>query len=198
MPPPLMKLILARQGDMQDGETLLVNKRGGMVHRHATRFIKAAGVAPWAGLWQTLRATAEKSWAMDHPQFAVSRWIGHGMAMSEKHYLGGDIPQELIDKVTGRTPKEAAQKAAQQHSADERKASEEAGAKALTPHYDAQERSTCDIRTGGGGNRTRVPEHFRKGLYVHSRSICVSTRATPVDRLHAGPTRLFSRRVAAE
>jgi hypothetical protein len=54
------------------------------------------------------------------------------------------------------------------------------------------------FRTGGGGNRTRVPEHFRKGLYVHSRSICVSTHATPVDRLHAGPTRLFSRRPAAE
>jgi hypothetical protein len=54
------------------------------------------------------------------------------------------------------------------------------------------------FQIGGGGNRTRVPEHFRKGLYVHSRSICVSTHATPVDRLHVGPTRLFSRRPAAE
>ena len=25
-------------------------------------------------------------------------------------------------------------------------------------------------KTGGGGNRTRVPKHFRNGLYVHSRS----------------------------
>lgn len=33
-------------------------------------------------------------------------------------------------------------------------------------HADSQ-----PIQTGGGGNRTRVPEHFGKGLYVHSRSI---------------------------
>jgi hypothetical protein len=47
-----------------------------------------------------------------HPQFAVSKWIGHSIEVSGKHYANA-VPDELLAKAaTG--AKGAAQKAAQQ------------------------------------------------------------------------------------
>ena len=36
---------------------------------------------------------------MEYPQYAVSQWIGHSMAVSEKHYL--QVPEELYTKAAG-------------------------------------------------------------------------------------------------
>ncbi len=53
-----------------------------------------------ARLWQTLRASCEKEWAMILPQYAVSKWIGHSITVSGRHYAN-DVLDELSRKATG-------------------------------------------------------------------------------------------------
>ncbi len=68
----------------------------------------------WARLWQTLRASCEKEWAMTFPQYAVSKWIGHSITVSGRHYAN-DVPDELFDKAAvtanGKAQRNAQQKA---------------------------------------------------------------------------------------
>lgn len=65
----------------------------GHVQRQAEAIILRAGVEPLAQFWQTLRASCEKEWAMISPPFAVSRWIGHSITVSGKHYVNA-VPDE--------------------------------------------------------------------------------------------------------
>ena len=65
------------------------------LHRGLEKFIKRAGLTPWDDLFQTLRRSAETDFARTHPQHAVSKWIGHSMAVSERHYL--QVTDDLID-----------------------------------------------------------------------------------------------------
>jgi len=51
----------------------------------ARRICKRAGAEPWERLWQTLRLSCEKEWAMNFPQYAVSKWIGHSITVSGRH-----------------------------------------------------------------------------------------------------------------
>ena len=68
------------------------------LHRGLETIIKRAGLAPWDDLFQTLRRSAETDFARNHPQHAVSKWIGHSMAVSERHYL--QVTDDLIDAAT--------------------------------------------------------------------------------------------------
>lgn len=45
--------------------------------------------------WQTLRRSCEIEWAQHYPQYAVSRWIGHSIIVSGRHYANA-IPDELF------------------------------------------------------------------------------------------------------
>ncbi len=65
------------------------------LHRGLEKIILRAGLVPWDDLMQTLRRSAETDFARIHPQHAVSKWIGHSMAVSERHYL--QITDDLID-----------------------------------------------------------------------------------------------------
>ena len=65
------------------------------LHRGLEKFIKRAGLTPWDDLFQTLRRSAETDFARTHPQHAVSKWIGHSMAVSERHYL--QVTDDLLD-----------------------------------------------------------------------------------------------------
>lgn len=38
---------------------------------------------------------------MRFPQYAVSKWIGHSITVSGKHYANG-VPDELFDKAVAR------------------------------------------------------------------------------------------------
>ena len=52
------------------------------------QIINATGIKIWKDIFQTLRRSCETQWASDgHPQSAVSKWIGHGLLVSERHYL---------------------------------------------------------------------------------------------------------------
>lgn len=58
--------------------------------------------------------------------------------------------------------------------------------------------SLCDdalvAQNGGGGNRTRVPEHFRIGLYVRSRSFVVIPRTADRQAVRGTSSTKFSSR----
>ncbi len=55
------------------------------------------GVEPWPKLFQNLRRSCEKEWAMEYPQYAVSKWIGHSISVSGKHSANA-VPDELFDR----------------------------------------------------------------------------------------------------
>ena len=98
--PKLMTLLQDRFAEMEEGERYLVTIRGkGSVIRKFQTIWQRAGVEPWKRLWQTLRQSCEKQWAMEGiPQFAVSLWIGHSMTVSGRHYVNS-VPDELFAKI---------------------------------------------------------------------------------------------------
>ena len=75
-------------------------------------------VEPWKRLWQTLRQSCEKQLAMSFPQYAVSRWIGHSITISGRHYAN-DVPDELFAKaadIEAETAAGSAQRNAQRNA----------------------------------------------------------------------------------
>ena len=69
-------------------------------HRRFRQILRRAGISVWPDLFQTLLRSCESHMAsMGLPQHAVSAWIGHSMAVSEKYYL--QVPAELFDRATG-------------------------------------------------------------------------------------------------
>jgi len=99
--PRLMTLLQARFDDCPEGEDRLITISGkGALIRPVRRIWARAGVEPWSRLWQTLRSSCEKEWAMTFPQYAVSKWIGHSITVSGRHYANA-VPDELLDKASG-------------------------------------------------------------------------------------------------
>jgi integrase len=122
--PKLMALLQNRFESMPEGEARLVTIGGkGALIRPVRRIWARAGVQPWERLWQTLRSSCEKEWAMEHPQYAVSLWIGHSITVSGKHYANS-VPDEIYERAARGTPANDA--ACAQRNA-QRKASETAG-----------------------------------------------------------------------
>ena len=97
--PRLMELLQDRFDACEAGQERLVSigGRGGGMTRRAKRIVAKASVEPRERLWQTLRQSCEKEWAMTFPQYAVSKWIGHSITVSGRHYAN-DVPAELFDK----------------------------------------------------------------------------------------------------
>jgi len=126
--PKLMALLRERFEAMPEGEAPLVAIGGkGAVIRRVRAIWKKGGVEPWERLWQTLRSSCEKEWAMTHPQFAVSKWIGHSITVSGKHYANA-VPDELFDRAAGlvlATSRHASENSAQRQA--QRKGAEMSG-----------------------------------------------------------------------
>jgi len=122
--PKLMALLQARFDESPEGTEQLITIRGRWNFGHVFRAACArAGVEPWLRPWQTLRQSAEKEWAMSFPQFAVSKWIGHSITVSGRHYTDG-VPDELFDKAAadGGSAQRQAQRQAPQTTENNRKA----------------------------------------------------------------------------
>ena len=99
--PRLMELLQERFDECEAGEDRLITMNGkGAMIRQVRRIWKQAGVEPWSRLWQTLRSSCEKELAMTFPQYAVSRWIGHSITISGRHYANS-VPDELFTKAAG-------------------------------------------------------------------------------------------------
>jgi len=167
--PPLMKLLQDRFDTAAEGEQRLVTMRGaGHVRRTVEAAIKRAGVKPWRKLFQACRSSCEKQWAMTYPEYAVSKWIGHSITVSGRHYAN-DVPDELFDRATmvaeRRGPNgvlEVAQNAAQQAAESPRtrpqtKDPAEAGSSHIVATTRILPQAVAGHVLGGGGNRTPVP-----------------------------------------
>jgi site-specific recombinase XerD len=112
--PRLMQLLQARYDELPDGQTHFVTIKGaGGRRRKMVAIMDKAGVRRWDDAWQTLRRSCEIEWAQLYPQYAVSRWIGHSITVSGRHYANA-IPDELFARAAGT---QAAQIAAQ-HAAE--------------------------------------------------------------------------------
>ena len=58
---------------------------------------RRAGLEKWKDAFQVLRRNRETDWAQEYPQYVVSRWMGHNIRVSDRHYL--QVPEELYEKV---------------------------------------------------------------------------------------------------
>ena len=120
----LMTLLQDAFDSAETGEERIVTLgRGGQLHRRLQAIVKTTGVEPWPRVFQTLRSSCEKEWAMDFPQYAVSKWIGHSITVSGKHYANA-VPDELLDRAAGLNETQAVQNAAQHAAASARTASQ--------------------------------------------------------------------------
>jgi integrase len=152
--PTLLTILQDTFDAAKEGQQRIVTLgRGGNVRRVVERIIKQSGVMPWPGLWQTLRQSCEKHWAMDHPQYAVSQWLGHSIAVSGKHYANA-VPDELFDRVAT-VDAQAAHNPAQQPSASGRNGSQDESGESTKPAFCGCERdiaATCEteIRVSEG------------------------------------------------
>ena len=70
-----------------------------------------------------LRSSCEKEWAMYFPQYAVSKWIGHSIMVSGKHYANA-VPDELLDRAVRLGESHPVQNAVQHPAASARTASQ--------------------------------------------------------------------------
>ncbi len=100
--PRLMEILQeAFDGAAPGEECMIVLGQGGQMGRRLMAIARNAGVEPWPDAFQTLRRSCEKEWAMQFPQFAVSKWIGHSILVSGRHYANS-VPDELFDRAAGR------------------------------------------------------------------------------------------------
>lgn len=175
--PPLMALLQNRFDECHEGEQPISNINGkGALIRKVRPIWARAGVEPWKRLWQTLRQSCEKQWAMTLPQYAVSKWIGHSMAISERHYANA-VPDELFAKAS-ELPHAAANSAQRQAQVNVAETARN-GMKTETVAASGSDRtsgtrkdlrdSARTLESGAGGNRTPVPEQSACRLYVCSR-----------------------------
>ncbi len=117
--PKLMVILQDAFDAAEPGQDRLVTIRGkGAVQRRVQAIRERAGVEPWSRLWQTLRSSCEKQWAGRFPQYAVSRWIGHSITVSGRHYVNS-VPDELFDQAAELGGPAGALQNAQQHAAEQ-------------------------------------------------------------------------------
>lgn len=70
----------------EDWETHSVWRNFAIIHRRV-------GLPQWEDAFEVMRTNCETDWAQEHPQDAVSTWIGNDMQISTRHYL--QIPEGL-------------------------------------------------------------------------------------------------------
>jgi integrase len=111
--PRLMEILRRAFEQAEEGSSRLVRITGnGYIAEQFEKAIRLSGVETWKRPFQTLRSSCEKEWAMSFPQYAVSRWIGHSLVVSGRHYANS-VPDELFDKAAGLVAVETPDKAMQ-------------------------------------------------------------------------------------
>ena len=91
--PSLLTLLQDAFDAAEEGATTIITLSRNNLHRSFLAIQARSGVVEWDDLFQSLRRSCESDLAKRHPQHAVSRWMGHSMKVSEKHYLmvGDDL-----------------------------------------------------------------------------------------------------------
>ena len=134
-----------------DGETRVITLSKYNRHRNLQKIVQRAGIEPWEDLFQALRRAAETDLAQCYPQYVVSRWVGHSIKVSEKHYL--QIPDELYETASRGAAESAAVDCGNGSQAVE-------GSEGL-PLSDA--RKSCR-NPAGGSNLSQMGEARPRGL----------------------------------
>jgi integrase len=93
------------------GEKPVVQLSTNNLHRTLISTMKRAGITKWSGLFQAMRRSCEVDFAQQHPQHVVSSWLGHSLAVSERHYLS--VPASEFDRASGCARARALQNALQ-------------------------------------------------------------------------------------
>lgn len=75
------------------------------------RYIKAAGLVPWAKPWQNMRASRATELADEYPGHVCSAWLGHSEKVADEFYRS--VTDDHFQRATAAAP-EAAQNPAQQ------------------------------------------------------------------------------------
>ena len=170
--PRLMVLLQERYDAAAEGEERLVSilSPSGQ-RRRVDRILARAMVQPWADCWQTLRRSCEIEWAQTIPQYAVSRWIGHSISVSGRHYANS-IPDELFDRASGLKggAQKGAQSGAESPRTDAHGQKSSASNDASKPLFCRSKREGAHVcatsQNGAGGNRTPVPRRSAASFYV--------------------------------
>ncbi len=149
----------------EGAEGVVPMKWTGFIPTRMLSIVKAAGVTPWPKLFQALRSSCEKEWAMTFPQYAVSKWIGHSIIVSGRHYVN-DVPAELFEKASGKVVQKAVQQQAifgeSSGQAEETAGAQEAR-KALKSREIPQLAATCLLGDEGLEPLPSLPRRDRKG-----------------------------------
>jgi integrase len=99
--PALAELLREAKARSPQGETRVLPLTASNLHRRVHEAIEAAGLEPWEDLFQALRRSAETDFASKFPAHAAAAWLGHGVAVSAKHYL--QVPDAMLDQAAGLT-----------------------------------------------------------------------------------------------
>jgi integrase len=101
--PRLMELLKAAYAARLKGEERMVTLSSNNLHRTVLQAIAAAGLERWPDLFQALRRAAETDFASKFPPHAAAAWLGHGVAVSARHYL--QVPDSMLDQAAGLMPR---------------------------------------------------------------------------------------------
>ena len=138
------------------------------LHRGLEKIILRAGLVPWDDLFQTLRSCAETDFARKYPQHEVSRWIGHSIAVSEKHYLMSD--SSVMDNASSAPPllraaESAAVSSGNSTQVQETRRNDEETVVMLARSKECEKPlKTGAFRDSKGGTRTRDPRLMKPVL----------------------------------
>ena len=138
------------------------------LHCGLEKIILRAGLIPWNDLFQTLRSCAETDFARKYPQHEVSRWIGHSIAVSEKHYLMSD--STVMDHAASAPPllraaDRAAVSSGNSTQVQETRRNDEESVVMLASSKECEKPlKTGAFRDSKGGTRTRDPRLMKPVL----------------------------------
>ncbi|NQU76236.1 MAG: tyrosine-type recombinase/integrase [Planctomycetes bacterium] len=108
--PKLYELLLDAFGRAEEGENRICSVSSYCLWRNFQAIRKRAGLEKWKDAFQVLRRNCETDWAQEYPQYAVSKWIGHDIKVSARHYL--QIPEDLYNRAAATNAAQTATKTA--------------------------------------------------------------------------------------
>jgi len=97
--PRLRVLLMDAFETASEGQEQVVRVSRNNLRRIGVASVRRAAIEPIPGLYQTARQSCETDWAARFPQHAVSKWLGHSVAVSVQHYLG--CPDDLYATAAG-------------------------------------------------------------------------------------------------
>ena len=108
--PELYELLLEAFGQAEEGQKSICPISDYCLWRNFQVIRERAGLARWKDAFKVLRRNRETDWAQEYPQYVVSRWMGHDIRVSDRHYL--QVPEELYEKVAKANESQNATKSA--------------------------------------------------------------------------------------